>query len=78
MEGLLESIVQYTSGRLAQLVRAPALQAGQISSKSLLRLRLLSSSHPWPAPKLIQNYKLRLIHVRGMRRKRHPYRLSVG
>ncbi|SRR5713101_2495260 len=28
MEGLLESIVQYTSGRLAQLVRAPALQAG--------------------------------------------------
>src|SRR6267154_6701944 len=41
--------------------------AGQISSKSLLRLRLLSSSHPWPAPELIQNYKLRLIHVRGMR-----------
>jgi hypothetical protein len=60
--------------RLAQRVRAPALQAGQISSKSLLRLRLLSSSHPWPAPKLIQNYKLRLIHVRGMRRKGHPYR----
>jgi putative ribosome biogenesis GTPase RsgA len=38
------SVAQRCDGRLAQLVGAPALQAGQISSKSLLRLRLLSSS----------------------------------
>jgi hypothetical protein len=37
------SVAERCEGRLAQLVRAHALQAGQISSKSLLRLRLLSS-----------------------------------
>src|SRR5580700_11165381 len=34
----------------------------------------LAGAVPVGAPKLIQNYKLRLIHVRGMRRKGHPYR----
>jgi hypothetical protein len=50
-------------GWLSWLERLPCKRV-QISSRSLLGLRLLSSSHPWPAPKLIQNYKLRLIQVR--------------
>jgi len=42
-------------GQLSWLGRLPYERA-QISSKSLFRLRLLSFSRPWPAPKLIQNY----------------------